>query len=145
MRRTLALVLAGAALALPTAAAATIRPQYGMSGVVLGMTKAQVQARLGRPVGQGGGRWYFPRVWVGFRAGRATEITTTRSTERTASGLGVDSTEAAVRRAFPRAVCAPWSVYRRCRFGSGQPGTRVTDFMIGHGRVLQVTISLLPR
>jgi hypothetical protein len=141
----LALVLAGAALALPTAAAATIRPQYGMSGVVLGMTKAQVQARLGRPVGQGGGSWFYARVWVGFRAGRATDIATTRSTERTASGIGVDSTEAAVRRAFPRAVCAPWSVFRRCRFGTGAPGTRVTDFTIGHGRVLQVTVSLLPR
>jgi hypothetical protein len=143
MRRTLALVLAGAALALPTAAAATIRPQHGMSGVVLGMTKAQVQARLGRPIASGG-RLYYKRVRIGFRAGRATEISTTRSIERTASGIGVDSTEAAVRRAFPRAVCAPWSVYRRCRFGSGQPGTRATDFTIGYGRVLQVTISLLP-
>jgi len=139
----LALVLAGAALALPTAAAATIHPQHGMSGVVLGMTKTQVQARLGRPiVGRGG--LYYPRVWIGFRAGRATEISTTRRTERTASGIGVNSTEAAVRRAFPRAVCAPWAVHRRCRFGSGQPGTRATDFMIGRGRVLQVTISLLP-
>ena len=125
-------------------ASATIVPGKGMSGVALGMSKAQVGARLGGPVGTGGGRWYYARAWVGFRGGRATEITTTRSTERTASGLGVDSTEAAVRRAFPRAVCAPWSVYRRCRFGSGQPGTRATDFTIGRGRVLQVTITLLP-
>ena len=144
MRRTLALLIVGAALALPIAATATIRPQYGMSAIVLGMTKAQVQAKLGRPVGQGGGRWYYARVWVGFRGGRVTEIATTRSTERLANGLGVDSTEAQVRRAFPRAVCAPWSVYRRCRFGSGRPGTRVTDFTIGRGRVLQITIALLP-
>jgi hypothetical protein len=144
MCRTLALLIVGAALAMPTAATATIRPQYGMSGIVLGMTKAQVQAKLGRPVGQGGGRWYYARVWIGFRGGRVTEIATTRSTERLANGLGVDSTEAQVRRAFPRAVCAPWSVYRRCRFGSGRPGTRVTDFTIGRGRVLQITIALLP-
>jgi hypothetical protein len=144
MRRTLALLIVGAALALPTAATATVRPQYGISGIVLGMTKAQVQAKLGRPVGQGGGRWYYARVWVGFRGGRVTEIATTRSNERLANGVGVDSTEAQVRRAFPRAVCAPWSVYRRCRFGSGRPGTRVTDFTIGRGRVLQITIALLP-
>jgi hypothetical protein len=144
MRFALALVVVGAALALPTAAAATIRPQHGMSGVVLGMTKAQVQAKLGRPIGQGGGRWYYARVWVGFRGGRVTDIATTRSTERLANGLGVDSTEAQVRGAFPRAVCAPWSVYRRCRFGLGRPGTRVTDFTIARGRVLQITISLLP-
>jgi hypothetical protein len=144
MRFALALVVVGAALALPTAAAATIRPQHGMSGVVLGMTKAQVQGKLGRPIGQGGGRWYYARVWVGFRGGRVTDIATTRSTERLANGLGVDSTEAQVRGAFPRAVCAPWSVYRRCRFGLGRPGTRVTDFTIARGRVLQITISLLP-
>ena len=47
MRRTIALVLAGAVLALPAAATATIRPQKGMSGVSLGMTKAQVQGRAG--------------------------------------------------------------------------------------------------
>lgn len=145
MRRTLALLTVGAALAMPTAATATIRPQYGMSGIVLGMTKAQVQAKLGRPVGQGGGRWYYARVWVGFRGGRVTEIATTRSTERLANGLGVDSTEGQIRRAFPRAVCEPWSVYRRCRFGAGRPGTRVTDFTIGRGRVLQITIALLPK
>jgi hypothetical protein len=144
MHRVLVLILLGAALALPTAAAATIRPQHGMSGVVLGMSKAQVQGKLGRPIGQGGGRWYYARVWVGFRGGRVTDIATTRSTERLANGLGVDSTEAQVRRAFPRAVCAPWSVYRRCRFGLGRPGTRVTDFTIARGRVLQITISLLP-
>jgi hypothetical protein len=144
MRRTLALGLTGAVLLLPTAADAVIRPQRGMSGVWLGMTKAQVQAKLGRPIGTGGGRLYYARVWIGFRGGRATEITTTRSTERTASGLGVDSSESAVRRAYPGAVCAPWSVYRRCRLGGGKPGTRVTDFTIGRGRVLQVTVALMP-
>ena len=61
-------------------------PQKGMSGVLLGMTKAQVQAKLGRPIGTGGGRYFYARVWVGFRLGRVVEITTTRSTERTAIG-----------------------------------------------------------
>lgn len=137
-----AVMLAGAATA-----QATIRPQQGMSGVALGMTKAQVRARLGSPVGEGAGRWYYPRVWVGFRAGRATEITTTKSPERTAGGIGVDSTEAQLRRAYPSVVCAraPALSFRRCRLGSGNPGTRVTDFMLGSGRVLQITISLLPR
>jgi hypothetical protein len=108
------------------------------------MTKAQVRARLGAPVSSGGGRWYYPRVWVGFRAGRAAEITTTRSTERTGGGLGVDSSEQALRAAYPALACAAATPFRRCRVGSGAPGTRVTDFMVGRGRVLQVTISLLP-
>ena len=145
MRRTLALLLAGAVLALPATAAATIRPQKGMSGLWLGMTKAQVQSKLGRPIGTGGGRYYYARVWVGFRLGRAAEITTTRSSDRTASGIGVDSTEAAVRRAYPSVTCGPAGGFRRCRLGSGEPGTRATDFLLGRGRVLQISVLLLPR
>jgi hypothetical protein len=144
MRRTIALVLAAAVLALPASATATIRPQKGMSGIVLGMTKAQVQAKLGRPIGTGGGRYYYARVWVGFRLGRVIEVTTTRSSERTGSGVGVDSSEAQVRRAYPGVVCGPAGGFRRCRLGSGSPGTRATDFLLGRGKVLQVSVLLLP-
>jgi hypothetical protein len=144
--RRLAAIASAAVLAAAAAAdaSATIVPGKGMSGVVLGMTKSQVQARLGSPIGTGGGRWYYARVWVGFRAGRAVEITTTRSTERTRGGLGVDSTESALRAAYPGLACAAATPFRRCRLGSGAPGTRVTDFMLGRGRVLQVTVALLP-
>ena len=144
--RRLAAIASAAVLAAAAAAdaSATIVPGKGMSGVALGMTKAQVRARLGRPVGTGAGRWYYARVWVGFRAGRAVEITTTRSTERTRGGLGVDSTESALRAAYPGLACAAATPFRRCRLGSGAPGTRVTDFMLGRGRVLQITVALLP-
>jgi hypothetical protein len=145
MRRLAAFATAAAVLATTAAdATATIVPQKGMSGVALGMTKAQVRARLGGPIGTGGGRWYYARVWVGFRSGRTTEITTTRSTERTIGGLGVDSTESSLRASYPRLTCAAATPFRRCRLGSGAPETRVTDFMVGHGRVLQITIALLP-
>ena len=145
MRRLLAIAAAGIALLVASPAVATIRPQKGMSGLWLGMTKAQVQAKLGRPIGTGGGRYYYARVWVGFRLGRVVEITTTRSSERTASGVGVDSTEAQVRRSYPSVTCGPAGGFRRCRLGSGNPGTRATDFLLGRGRVLQITIQLLPR
>jgi hypothetical protein len=145
MRRLLAIAAAGIALLAVNPALATIRPQRGMSGVSLGMTKAQVQAKLGRPIGTGGGRYYYSRVWVGFRVGRVAEITTTRSTERTASGVGVDSTEAQIRRSYPSVTCGPAAGFRRCRLGTGEPGTRATDFLLGHGRVLQITIQLLPK
>ena len=112
MRRTLALGLAGVVLVFAAAAHATIRPQYGMSGVSLGMTKTQVRARLGRPIGSGGARFYYARVWVGFRLGRVVEVTTTRSTERTASGVGVDSSESDLRRAYPSVVCGAFGGFR---------------------------------
>ena len=133
-----------AALIFAAAAEATIKPARGMSGISLGMTPAQVQAKLGRPVGKGLARWYYPRVWVGFRGRRVVEVTTTRSTERLANGLGVDSAESEIRAAFPRVQCAAAGTFRRCRLGSGAPGTRVTDFMLGHGRVLQISVVQLP-
>jgi hypothetical protein len=141
MRRFAAVALA--ALTFAAAASATIKPGRGMSGVVLGMTPAQVQAKLGAPVGRGPGRWYYARVWIGFRSRRVVEITTTRGTERLANGLGVDSTEAQVRAAFPSARCEAATPFRRCRLGSDAPGSTVTDFMIGRGRVLQITIRRL--
>lgn len=139
--------LAAAALVavlLAAAATATIKPARGMSGITLGMTPAQVGAKLGRPVGKSRTRWYYPRVWVGFRGRRVVEVTTTRSTERLANGLGVDSSESEVRAAFPQAQCTLAGTFRRCRLGSGAPKTRVTDFVIGRGRVLQVSVLQLP-
>ena len=135
-----------AALILAATATATIKPGRGMSRVELGMTASQVQAKLGRPVGKGGWKWYYPRVTVTFRNRRVVELVTTRSTERFANGLGVDSSEAEVRRTFPRVRCAPMPpFYRRCRLGTGTPGSRVTDFILGTTRrVIYVIITQLP-
>ncbi len=134
-----------AALTLAGTAAGTIKPGRGMSGVSLGMTAAQVQAKLGRTGARTSTRWYYPRVSVGFRARRVVELTTTRSAERLANGLGVDSSESDIRAAFPQAQCVAVVRFRRCRLGSGAPGSRVTDFIIGgYGRVIQVTITQLP-
>jgi hypothetical protein len=145
MRRFAAAALCLAALSLVGSASATIKPGRGMSRVELGMTARQVQARLGRPVAKGGWKWYYARITVTFRNRRVVEMMTTRSTERFANGLGVDSSEAEVRATFPRAECAPWSRYRRCRLGTGAPKSRVTDFIIGTtGRVIYVIIAQLP-
>src|SRR5829696_2946228 len=116
MRRFVAAALA--ALCLAGAAGATIKPGRGMSRVELGMTAAQVQARLGRPVAKGGWKWYYARVTVTFRDRRVVELMTTRSAERLANGLGVDSSETEVRAAFPRAECRPMPRFYRAA-GSG--------------------------
>jgi hypothetical protein len=146
MRRLAAAALCLAALSLVGAASATIKPGRGMSRVELGMTARQVQAKLGRPVGKGGWKWYYARVTVTFRNRRVVELMTTRSAERFANGLGVDSSESEVRRAFPRVQCGPMPpFYRRCRLGTGAPKSRVTDFIIGTtGRVIYVIVTQLP-
>ena len=145
MRRFAAAAACVAFLAVVAGASATIKPARGMSRVELGMTASKVQARLGRPVAKGSWRWYYARVTVTFRNRRVVELMTTRSTERLANGLGVDSSEAEVRAAFPGAQCGAWSRYRRCRLGTGAPGSRVTDFIIGNTRrVIYVIITQLP-
>jgi hypothetical protein len=146
MRRFAAAALCLAALSLVGAASATIKPGRGMSRVELGMTARQVQAKLGRPVAKGGWKWYYARVTVTFRNRRVVELMTTRSTERFANGLGVDSSEAEVRATFPRAQCGPMPpFYRRCRLGTGAPKSRVTDFIIGTTRrVIYVIVTQLP-
>ena len=145
MRRFAAAATCVTVLAVVAVASATIKPGRGMSRIELGMTASQVQARLGRPVAKGSWRWYYARVMVTFRNRHVVELMTTRSTERFANGLGVDSSEAEVRAAFPRAQCGAWSRYRRCRLGTGAPKSRVTDFIIGTtGRAIYVIITQLP-
>jgi hypothetical protein len=144
MRRFIAAALA--ALCLAGAAGATIKPGRGMSRVELGMTPAQVQAKLGRPVAKGGWKWFYARVTVTYRNRRVVELMTTRSTERFANGLGVDSSQAQVRAAFPRVQCSAMPpFYQRCRLGTGAPKSRVTDFILGTTRrVIYVIITQLP-
>jgi hypothetical protein len=144
MRRFLAAALA--ALCLAGAAGATIKPGRGMSRVELGMTPAQVQTKLGRPVAKGGWKWFYARVTVTFRNRRVVELMTTRSTERFVNGLGVDSSQAEVRAAFPQVRCSPMPpFYQRCRLGTGAPKSRVTDFILGTTRrVIYVIITQLP-
>ena len=146
MCRLLTAALAATCLFCAATVGATIKPGRGMSRVELGMTPAQVQAKLGRPVAKGGFKWFYARVTVTFRNRRVVELMTTRSTERLANGLGVDSSEAEVRAAFPRLKCAAMPpFYRRCRLGTGAPGSRNTDFIFGTTRrVIYVIITKLP-
>ena len=86
------------------------------------------------------------RVTVTFRNRRVVELMTTRSTERFANGLGVDSSEAQVRAAWPQVKCAAMPpFYRRCRLGTGAPGSRNTDFIFGTThRAIYVIVTKLP-
>lgn len=146
MRRLLAASLAATCLVCAASTGATIKPGRGMSRVELGMTPAQVQAKLGRPVAKGGFKWFYARVTVTFRNRRVVELMTTRSTERFANGLGVDSSEAQVRAAWPQVKCAAMPpFYRRCRLGTGAPGSRNTDFIFGTThRAIYVIVAKLP-
>lgn len=116
------------------------------------MTKAQVRARLGRPARTVGGHNEFggfvelvyPGLHVTFQGRqKVTGVSTTRRSERTASGVGVGSTEAQVRARVAGVRCRSETGLRHCFLGRFLAGRRVTDFRIRGGRVSSVTIGFV--
>jgi hypothetical protein len=148
----LALALAAFLLAAPVAGA-TIVPQQGMAGVRVGMTRAQVEAALGTPLRVVRGTNDFGRyteLRYPFRVRvllqgdvSVTAVWTTGRRERTASGVGVGSTEAEVRAGVRGVRCETVGGFRSCSLGSFRPGARVTDFQLRAGRVVRVTVGLV--
>jgi hypothetical protein len=140
---------AGARAAGPSLSPRVLRliPQVSIRGVVLGMTPAEVEAKLGRPDATHKGRQpaigptmtlTFGLVTVRFSGLRASAqavtITTTSRRERTARGVGVGSTEATVRERVAGARCLVEYGYRHCVVGVEKKGQIVTDFSLGADR-----------
>jgi hypothetical protein len=127
-----------------------IYPQRSIARVKIGMGKAQVKARHGRPPLVSGRAPYTKFYYVGLqvtfhRSLGVVLVATTRTTERTRRRVGIGSTEKKVRNRVPRVVCADYlSVARRCRVGSGAPTTRVTDFFLFNGRVYDINLARVP-
>lgn len=148
---------------LPSRAAAEIRIQHGIAGVTLGMTRSQVTEILG-PADRiavshlGESQVKYVRAYWGARKLEAAFIDTTEDTsegstpgtsmlsvetrnraQRTRSGIGVGSTERAVRRRVRDAACTTYRGRRSCAVGD--PGSRQTTFSMTRGRVAAVSVS----
>lgn len=152
MRKRVALVALAAALALPATAAGTIVIGKGIGGVALGMSQAQVRARLGPPARVERGRndfgpyvvLHYPTLTVRFQAVRgASSVSTTSPRERTPSGVGVGSTRAELRAKVPGIRCQRELGVDHCWVGRFQPGRVVTDFLLRKDRVSRVTIGVV--
>lgn len=141
------------ASALAATANAKIVPQSAIAGVRLGMTQAQVQSQLGKPLGMEHkqnefGSYtrfnYFGNLIIDFQGNATvTAVSTTGKTERTARGIGVGSTKAQVLRLVSGVRCETGSGFAHCYIGSFTPGKRVTDFRLSRGRVARVTIGFV--
>ena len=139
-------------LAFPAVAGATIFINRSMFGVSLGATMKQVRGRFGRPdtVGSNsrGPVWRYVRrgflLTFSSKTHRVIELFTANPHQRTPGGLGVGSTEKAVKR-HVRGI--------QCRSVAGLPGihcvilnpshTRGTDFHVTSGRVDNVFIEIV--
>jgi hypothetical protein len=152
MRSILALcVVIAAAIAAP-AADATIVVQRGIAGVQLRMTKAQVRAKLGRPMRVRMGtnefgsftQLVYRRVTVTFQSGsRVTNVRTTSRLERTSRAVAVGSTVAEVEARVKSVRCRNEAGFRHCFVGRFLPGRVVTDFRVRKGRVSSVSIGFV--
>jgi hypothetical protein len=103
---------------------ALVRPGRGIGKIVLGMTREQVGATLGRPRAVskrrrlGFGAQYLELQWgyaawtVGFEgrpvALRVVKVATTLRGQRTRTNLGTGSRIRDIVRAYPQATCSDW-------------------------------------
>ena len=143
------------ALVLSASASATIVPQKSIAGAKLGMTQAQVEARLGAPnrVRTRKSESYvftwrdlvYSRVTVSVflpsNGSRVFGLTTKSKFERTTTGVGVDSTLAQVKAGLKGETCRREFGIHHCWKGSWDMGKAISDFRLAHGRVSKITIS----
>jgi hypothetical protein len=156
MRRVpgIALAVVAAALLVAAPAQAVIRPQKGMAGVRLGMSQTAMRDVLGTPTRTKQGmndfgpftQFIYPHsITVTFQGNRnVTGISTRGRTEKTERGIGVGSTETAVKAKVGHVHCETIAGSHPCHVGSFAAGHRVTVFLISkHGFVVSVTVGFV--
>jgi hypothetical protein len=139
MKRAFVVAVAAAALNVPVAGA-TIVPQIGIGGANVGMTPAAVKAKLGPPLrsasyknddGSTSQELYYKTFTVIIFKGEVAGVDTTSPKEKTASGVGVGTTETLLRRTIKGLVCKVSYGHRACTLGdASSKKSRITQFTI---------------
>jgi hypothetical protein len=121
-----------------------IVPQSSLAGVHLLMSRAGVEHVLGAPrslrVVAGARRLDYGRTKVYMSLaedGTVFRVTTTDKRQKTATGVHVGSSAAAVRRGVSGVRCSSSA----CVVGSRRTGQRLTTFTLRSGRVVRVTLA----
>jgi hypothetical protein len=134
-------------------ASAMVQVDHGIAGARLGASRTAVRAALGTPDKVFGGRNEFGAYTRYTYAGglkvffqgktKVTSVFTTGLGDRTATGVGVGSTEADVVAGVKGAKCETIAGSRTCHTGKFLAGRRVTDFVISSGKVASVTVGFV--
>lgn len=152
MSRTTLAALAAflTALAVPAAAQAMVQLDRGIAGARLGNSQAEVRAALGKPARViEGSNDFGPFVSFRYRGGlsvnfqgrkRVSSVSTSGRGDRTAAGVGVGSSESAVKAKVKGVKCETVAGSRSCHTHEFTAGRRVTDFLIGGGKVKRITV-----
>jgi hypothetical protein len=155
VRPLILVALCLAALAWAGSAAALIVPQQSIAGVGFGMTRADVKAKKGEPdrIKHGSNDFGVYTQFIYKSASgkltatfqgnaKLTAVDTNRPTQKTAEGIHVGSTEAALHAAYPTIHCEGTN-FRHCWTGHFEIGHKVTDYRIGSasGLVKHITIA----
>jgi len=160
-KQLFAVLIAACAMALAASAASarvqSLIPQKSLGGLKIGMVASQVRGVVGKPDSNkivnhplmGKTRQMkFGLVEVTFRgtASSATvvNLSTTSRKERTSGGIGVGSSEKALKSKLTGERCVTELGYRHCYIGKRSAGFVVTDFSISKsGRVTRITLGLV--
>jgi hypothetical protein len=143
---------AGTSASQARAPGGVIVPQRGMGGVTLGMSQSRVRSTLGSPLKARRASNEFGRYTVYRYKGlsvtfqgnlKVTAVSTQSRRQRTLSGVGVGSTESAVRAGVRGVHCRTESGFRHCLLGVQRPGRRVTDFSLEKGLVVRVVVGFV--
>jgi hypothetical protein len=139
-----------APLGAPAAAQALIQVDRGIAGARLGNSRAEVRAALGTPASTRSGtndfgrflQWRFKGgITVIFQGRReVSTVSTSGRGDRTRRGVGVGSTEAAVKARVRGVRCETIAGFRSCHTGRFTAGEILTDFLIRDGKVIRVSI-----
>ena len=139
-------LLAGVTALAPTAHA-RIAVNRSIAGIGLGMTAAEVRAKLGRPtldtVRDGARNLVYRRrlLVVTLVRGRVVIVSTRSRRQRTRSGIGVGTSADVVRARLRGVRCGVKAGVGFCRVGSVRSGRRSTTLQVEDGSVVTVTIA----
>jgi hypothetical protein len=138
----------GGSLLFTAVARAEIVPQKSIAGVSLGMSQKHVRDVLSKPVSvkrstnEFGAykEFHYRRLVVTFQGlSSVTNIASTRKSEKLASGIGIGSTKAAVKRKVAGVSCSTLL----CHVGKYRPGKRVTTFRLKNHRVVEIDVGFV--